>query len=237
MLTPHLKSSNPWESRPGSKQGKHVMAGVAWLCSPVTARFLGRWIRIDPLLSFAQVIDTLSSKPPALTSYLAGLLRDGVLEAAMRKASEVPTDSSLGRKFPDRARKVKFLSPSIKTTVACRVNPALAEHVRQQQTNDEYADDFKLEGDWMNEFLQVAGGISMNDAKIPVQHDGAGFEHPFADVFVAQAHAQGDLLHRLTLQEIKDKAYQLFTWPYEDEGGRSMSTRLAWIQTDKHHRH
>lgn len=83
------------------------------------------------------IMDCLQKGDRLLSHYLAGLLRDGVIQRAMRRVQTAPFATALGRRLPHKLRKLAGLPPRVKVKFVCSEVDALAALVKEDGVDEE----------------------------------------------------------------------------------------------------
>lgn len=178
------------------------------------------------------VTEVLHDSGAQLSQYLAGLLRDGVIQRAMERAQAPVTPVELGKPLPAKLRRYACLPPKFKLALVVRLNKALrdmtAPDAQEASVDGEVASDLASgSGDGrasagsgvaceLSEgVLDAAIAFALNkdlETPIPQGHLGARFENPLLDVLAERAHAMGDRLENVSVEDLQSMSFGHFTW-------------------------
>lgn len=149
-----------------------------------------------------------------LAQYLAGLLRDGVVQRAMGKVKVGPAPVQLGKKLPAKLRRLSGIPDRLKLKFVCMQVEALAPLITECAHDVEEADGD--ESDMQDtvhakvtfdaEILDALMAFALNcdlSVKAPSAHYAAQFENPMLAVLTARAQKMGNRLAKLTLADIQ----------------------------------
>ena len=150
---------------------------------------------------------TMRANSAPLAAHVAGLLRDEVLQKAVKKAAEGPLNSSLGKTLPPKLKKLRCLPSRTKLMAIMEGCPALANISGDTPVVlPEGADNRILE------FMLNADG----DVKPPDTHSGSNFEVPMLKVLSARRMDMGDRLQNVSVEALQAGTFGYFVWDKND---------------------
>ena len=155
------------------------------------------------------IADKLSEPEQSrLASYVAGLLRDGVLDRGMLLAeskSAAQEVSALGKKIPPKTFKIKTMSPNFKMVwVVSRVDALRAQ-------NADGAEPFTIDDETLQYLVQKELRAD-KDAPLPVDFQGHKYEGPMKTAWTARADMHGSSIKNLTKEQITNREFAFCIW-------------------------
>jgi hypothetical protein len=155
----------------------------------------------------AHCVMTMRANPAPLAAHVAGLLRDEVLQKAVKKAAEGPISSNLGKLLPPKLKKMRSLPCRTKLMAIMEGCPALANSSGDPPVVlPEGADNRILE------FMLNADG----EVKPPDTHTGSNFEVPMLKVLSQRRVDMGDRLQKVSVEDLQAGTFGYFVWDKKD---------------------
>ena len=129
-----------------------------------------------------------------MANYLAGLLRDGMMDRALAKATAASAPQVLGKKLPSKIKKLKSLPNAFEESWVRRQVLVLAEDEDAEDYTDDYLD---LEEQQVNDLMGFGLNCDLETCNLPTEFVGWGYEKPMMAVLDAVAESHGFHLKHL----------------------------------------
>jgi hypothetical protein len=145
-----------------------------------------------------------------LAAYVAGLLRDGILERAMTKAESANAPQALGKKLPKKIRRLKAFPPSFK--LKWTMDHADGLFVDKPAGADLTIDDFQIPLTLVDKLCEYLLCYDADNLDVPTDFIGADFEKPMVAQWDARAKVRGKTLNGLTRDNMLAGKFGFFKW-------------------------
>lgn len=174
--------------------------------------------------AISYVTDVLQKGDRLLAQHLAGMLRDGVVQRAMKRSQTQPIPTCLGRRLSGKLRKLAGLPPRLKMRLVCLQVEVLAPLVNCDASQGEGPADSDGDGEdevvgnklaFEAELADALSSFALNvdlSVKAPSAHHAAQFENPMLAVLLARAADMTNRLAKLSIADITSWNFGYFKW-------------------------